>query len=365
MRKLLIAFTLLFNLCVYAQAPLPSAWFNFPTNCIVVNTGYIGGYPLLGCSNVLFSATNLIYADVNRTDSYTPTGSAQYPYKSFSSALASATGAGPYALVMVPGNYTESVAISGPTAQLLIYANNSTLTDTAGIILNGPATIYDLNTVGPVTYAYTGAIRSERHGGSYTGGNVIINGFVHWYGVQASASGGAYTCTVNGTLAGDFTTGGMEFISGGVSSFIALNNSNLQRGSGYNFDMTAGGLLALNGGYLSTASGTYNINLPTANTLATSHAIQATTFVSGLGLSAGSGTYYAYDNLSLPPVGALGYAFNRVGSSSTHPAPVWYMTGQIGPAIAPSGTGCTAGTWAFSQDGHATYCNAGTWATKI
>lgn len=47
--------------------------------------------------------------------------------------------------------------------------------------------------------------------------------------------------------------------------------------------------------------------------------------------------------------------------------------GVTGPATAPSGScaasgasgGSLAGTWVFSQDGHATYCNAGTWATKI
>jgi hypothetical protein len=35
-----------------------------------------------------------------------------------------------------------------------------------------------------------------------------------------------------------------------------------------------------------------------------------------------------------------------------------------GPAVAPTGA-CTAGQWAFSKDGHASFCAAGTWGIKI
>jgi hypothetical protein len=289
------------------------------------------------------------------------------------------TGAGPYALWINPlATYSDVAALSGPTAQIEIYGNNSTWTVTGGVTLNGPATVYDLNTVGAVTYAYTGATRSERHGGSYSGGNVVINGFVHWYGVQASGTGG-YTCTVNGTLAGDFITGGMQFKSGGTSALIALNNSNLQRASGYNFDMTAGGVLALNGGYLTTVGG-YNIYLPTANTLAASHTIQGIVFVSGSGLFAGASTYYAYDNLSIDPVGALGYAFYRTGMTSAHPLAASYSTATClnanvcwitGSGVPAAGL-CTASTlgalYSNSAGGTSTtlyVCTAaGTWTAK-
>lgn len=41
-------------------------------------------------------------------------------------------------------------------------------------------------------------------------------------------------------------------------------------------------------------------------------------------------------------------------------------TGAIlGPITAPSGSCPVAGSWIFTQDGHASYCNAGTWAVKI
>jgi len=307
------------------------------------------------------------YLFVNGASIYagTPDGTQSKPYITMGEALAAAPGAGPYAIVVAPGSYSDAGPIVGGTAQLTIYGNNSTWTVSGGITLNGPATVYDLNTVGNVTYAYTGATRSERHGGSFSTGNVVINGFVHWYGVQLTNTGGGYSVTVNGTLAGDFITGGMQIKSGGPSAFIALNNINLQKASGYNFDMTLGGVLALNGGYLTTVAGTANIYAPTANILATSHAVQNLTFVSGSGASFGSGTYYAYANLSLDPVGALGHTFNNVGSTSAHPYSVWYQSATVGPATAPSGSCTVNGEWVFSKDGHSTFCASGTWTTKI
>lgn len=247
---------------------------------------------------------------VNGTYVGVSTGSEETPFKTISAALAACSGAGPYSIFIAGGSYSDVGPIVGGTAQLQIYGNNAIWTVTGGITLNGPATVYDLNTVGAVTYAYTGSTRSERHGGSFATGNVVINGFVHWYGVQLTNTGGLYSVTVNGTLAGDFITGGMGILSGGTSAFIALNNVNLQRASGYNFNMAAGGILAMKGGYLTTAAGTFNIYLPTANSVATSHAIEDITFVSGNGVSAnGAAVYAGWANLSIPPSTALCPAF--------------------------------------------------------
>jgi len=247
---------------------------------------------------------------VDGTYTGTSTGAQETPFKTISAALAACSGTGPYSIFIAGGTYVDAGPIVGGAAQLQIYGNNSTWTVAGGITLNGPASVYDLNTVGAVTYAYTGSTRSERHGGSFATGNVVINGFVHWYGVQLTNTGGLYSVTVNGTLAGDFITGGMGILSGGTSAFIALNNVNLQRASGYNFNMVAGGVLALKGGYLTTAAGTFNIYLPTANSLATSHAIEDITFVAGNGVSAnGAVVYTGWANLSIPPSTALCPAF--------------------------------------------------------
>jgi hypothetical protein len=238
------------------------------------------------------------------------TGAQETPFKTIGSALAACSGTGPYSIFIAGGTYTDAGPIVGSTAQLQIYGNNATWTVAGGVTLNGPATVYDLNTIGPVTYAYAGSTRSERHGGSFATGNVIINGFVHWYGVQLTNTGGLYSVTVSGTLAGDFITGGMQIKSGGASAFIALNNINLQKASGYNFDMTLGGILAIKGGYLTTVAGTFNIYVPTANSVATSHAIEDITFITGNGVSAnGAAVYTGWANLSIPPSTALCPAF--------------------------------------------------------
>lgn len=290
---------------VYAVAPISQSGI---TGAVLLSTYPVG---------------NTLYVDGSRTDSYTPTGTIDFPYKTPGAALAAASalvtagGTGPYAVWINPGTYVDSGALSGPAVELVIFGNGSTWTVASGVTVNGQTVVYDLNTVGAVTYAYTGTNRSERHGGSYSGGNVIINGYVHWYGVNAS--GNSYTTTVNGTLAGDFVSGSMQIKSGGTSALIALNNTNMTKTSGYNFDMTSGGILALNGGFLATVAGTYNIYAPTSNTVAASHEVQGLTFITGLGASFGSGTYYAYDNLSIDPVGVLGYAFYRQGMTALHP----------------------------------------------
>lgn len=279
------------------------------------------------------TSTTMFSLDGNRTDTYPPNGSFQFPYKTLDQLFAGVNsyytiggGTGPVGIWSNPNaSYSTTIAISSTSTQpIIIYGNNSTWTFSAGITLNGPSTIYDLNTVGNVSHAFTGTTRSERHGGSYSTGNLVISGFEHWYGVQLTNTGGGYSVTVNGTLAGDFITGGMQILSGGSSAFIALNNINLQKASGYNFDMSACGVLAINGGYLTTVAGTANIYAPCANSLATSHAVQNLTFIAGTGASFGASTYYAYDNLSIDPVGALGYSFYHAGLTANHPTTAQY-----------------------------------------
>lgn len=289
-----------------------------PGSALAVSAGGTGAKTLSGVAAILgLVATTSFILDGTRTDTYIADGTTAHPFKTLDSlfaafsATASAGNTGPLAVWSNPAaSYSTANAISGPANPIIIYGNNSTWTFSAGVTLNGPTTIYDLNTVGAVSHAFTGATRSERHGGSYATGNITISGFEHWYGVQLTNTGGLYSVTVNGTLAGDFITGGMGILSGGTSAFIALNNINLQRASGYNFNMAAGGMLAIKGGYLTTAAGTFNIYLPTANSIGTSHAIEDITFVAGNGVSAnGAAVYVGWANLSIPPSTALCPAF--------------------------------------------------------
>ena len=102
----------------------------------------------LNVSGVSATPVSMFFVDGTRTDSYTPNGSQSYPYLTPGAAIAAMTGAGPYALWIDPkANYVDAGPIVGGTAQLIIYGNNSDWTvTTGGITLNGPATVYDLNT---------------------------------------------------------------------------------------------------------------------------------------------------------------------------------------------------------------------------
>lgn len=249
--------------------------------------------------NGVSTPTSVFYLDSNRTDSYTPNGSIQFPYKTLDqlssglSSYVSGGGTGPVAIWSSPNSsYSTSNATTFPAITTTIYGNNSTWSFSSGVTVNAvPITIYDLNTVGSVTYGTcSSTTRSERHGGSYSGGNVVFGAgcYNHLYGVNLS--GNSYTATVNGLLYGEALTGSMGIVSGGTSSLIALYNPNITKTSGYNVDMTSGGQLLMNGGLLSTASGTANVYLPTANTTSTPHAISGLITGTGSGVLCASGT---------------------------------------------------------------------------
>jgi hypothetical protein len=284
----------------------------------------------------LANPTTTYYLDGNRTDNYTPTGSIQFPFTTLDelstglNAYVAAGGTGPIAIWCNPASYSTLTVTSFPAIVLEIYGNNSTWTFVNGISTNGQTIIYDLNTIGNVTYNYAGTARSERHGGSYLGNITITGGYIHMYAVNLS--GNSNTLTVNAFLYGEALTGSMKIASGGTSAFISLYNINMTKSSGYNIDMTAGGQLSFNAGLLSTASATYNIYLPTANLVTASHFVSGAIYLSGLGISASNSTYVVYDNLSLPPAALLAYGIyapGRPGVFSGLPA----ATGYIGEVV--------------------------------
>jgi len=121
-----------------------------------------------------------VYVDANRTDSYTETGTYEYPYKTVASAFAAITAAGytSVAISLASGNYTVSsnTTISIPT---VIYGNNSTLTISSGVTLTitGNYVGYDLYVTGG-TVAFAGALSTTRfilRGGADTGTDVTLS----------------------------------------------------------------------------------------------------------------------------------------------------------------------------------------------
>lgn len=255
--------------------------------------------------NSIAAPTTTFYLDGTRTDTYSPNGSFQFPFKTIdqmSAGLASyvsSSGTGPVAIWTNPlATYSTALATTIPAIPIIIYGNLSTWTFSAGVTNNAiPFTIYDLNTVGNVTYAACGSntTRSERHGGSYSGGSVVLGTscYNHMYGVNLS--GNSNTFTVSGLLFAEATTGSMSVLSGGTSAFVGMYKTNMTKSTGININMAAGGQLAFDG-LLSTAAGTANIYLPTANTVATAHAVSGSAFTSGLGVLCTSGvtTYVSF-----------------------------------------------------------------------
>lgn len=248
----------------------------------------------------------MLMLDGNRSDTYTADGTIERPYKTLATLASALPSSGLTSIFVSPNStYSISSAATLPAVPTTIYGNNSTWTFSAGVTNNAvPSIVYDLNTVGAVTYGTcSSTTRSERHGGSYSGGNVVFGAgcYNHQYGVNLS--GNSYTATVNGLLYGEALTGSMGLKSGGSSALIALYNPNMTKSSGYNVDMTSGGQLLMNGGLLSTIAGTANVYLPTANTLATSHAISGLITGTGTGVNCvnGTTTYVVY-GFNLAPI---------------------------------------------------------------
>jgi hypothetical protein len=248
--------------------------------------------------------TRMLTLDLNRTDSYVEDGTIERPYKNLPTLVIPSTGLA--SIFSSPNSsYSTSTATTIPAIPLTIYGNNSTWTFSGGLTVNSlPTTIYDLNTVGNTTYSTCGStIRSERHGGSYSGGNVTLGAgcYTHFYGVNLS--GNSNTLSVNGLFYGEALTGSMKIASAGSSALLAMYNPNMTKSSGYNIDMTSGGQLLFSGGLLNTAAGTANIYLPTANSPTTAHAISGLIVGTGTGVNCvnGTTTYVAY-GFNLAPI---------------------------------------------------------------
>lgn len=255
--------------------------------------------------NPITKPTTTFYLDGTQTSNYTPNGSFRFPFitlDQLSAGLASyvnAGGTGPVAIWVNPlATYSTSIATTIPAIPIIIHGNISTWTFLAGVTNNAiPFTIYDLYTVGNVTYAACGSntTRSERHGGGYSGGSVVlgVGCYNHMYGVNLS--GNSNTFTVSGLLFAEATTGSMQVLSGGTSAFVGMYKTNMTKSSGININMAAGGQLAFDG-LLSTAAGTANIYLPTANSVSTAHSVSNSAFASGLGVLCANGvtTYVSF-----------------------------------------------------------------------
>jgi len=256
-------------------------------------------------SGYLAITTKEIYIDGNRTDTFISNGSVIKPYKTIQDALMSITNPTVgYTFYIAPGIYTTTSAISFPSVPITIYGNRSLWT-VPSVTVNNPYSVYDLNTIGTVIYAYTGATRSLRLGGSITGA-VTINGFEDYESINFSTN--SITISANSSPLFSHCTIGSKIISAASTSVITINDCQFSRPTvdDYNIDMTNGGQLICRGVLLSNlpiaSGGTHaNINLSGASSSSSIPNMIAST-VGNYGITCGTAyTILGPDNI-LPVV---------------------------------------------------------------
>jgi hypothetical protein len=248
------------------------------------------GTPSVVSEGETFPSTT-IYVDGNRTDEYTPDGTYEKPFLKFSDALVVAHSA--VAINLAPGAYVETGTVSLPAYPITIYGNKSTLTSSGTITVNEVLTVYDLNTVGAVVYAYTGAARSMRIGGSINGAVTIQGGFIHFDSLNYT---GTMTIT-GGTPYFRGMTGGGSIVVNGSSAVVILNDCNLNKAnvSSANITVTSGQVFG-KGSICINKGDTSNIVFNNTNTITTPHYL--TQITCNYGVSCNSAyTIVAPDNI--------------------------------------------------------------------
>jgi hypothetical protein len=191
--------------------------------------------------------------------------SGQRTYTEVVPALSSITGAS--TIELAPGDYsiTGNLDMNYP---FTIYGNKSTLTVSGTITINDTHSIYDLNTIGTIVYAYTGASRSTRIGSTINGAVTIQGGFPHFDSLNYT---GTMTIT-GGTPYFKGMTGGGSIIVNGSSAIVIFNDCNLNKAnvSSANITVTSGQVFG-KGSICINKGDTSNIVFNNTNTITTPH----------------------------------------------------------------------------------------------
>jgi hypothetical protein len=217
-------------------------------------TAATGGI-ITATSDARLAPTVTYYIDGNRTDSYTPTGSIDLPFKTADAAFAAmaTAGAAAYELDIAPASYTTTGDLNGPAVPVNMKAAGATIHFGAhALYLNGPFDIDGLNSDGSVAMLYTGSTKSYWANGSITGtiyfsantqvSNTQLNGNIIIFA-------GAYPLFL-----GVIGTG--KFITEAGAKTLFISNSNITNsGTGPAIDVSAGGQLYMSDAYVANVSG--------------------------------------------------------------------------------------------------------------
>lgn len=246
-------------------------------------------YPrdIQGYKNINFNtALTTYYVDCQNAS--TGDGTISNPFQTMDAALTAMAGnsnAAGFVIHIAPGTYTTNNAVSLPSVPITAYGNNATWYIVNGATVNGTHAIYNLNTVGAVTYAYQGTTRSIRIGGSINGTVSITGGFPHFDSLNYT---GTMTIT-GGTPYFRGITGGGRIILNGASAILSVNDANMNMNLHYaNIAVTAGQLIVKGGLFVNDGT-LANITMSNTNTLTTAH--ELTQVAANYGIDAGANAY--------------------------------------------------------------------------
>lgn len=322
------------------------------TDAANLTNGSAGAQPYqTGVSTTAFvyPATNVnaLNLDGNRTDSYTPDGTPERPYKTLTQLFAGASSVtGPYVVSCnpTPSAYTYTGAVTFPAYQTTIIGNGCVWNITGNVTVPGVYFISNLGTTITGTLAYTSTSTAEkvRIGGSLTvSGGITTSGYDHFFDMSilsntvinvGSGSTPVFTNVVGTPL--------FKSASGSTAATVLtiIDSQSLASGAYTNVDMSNGGLVVIRG-FVATNNNTVpNINLSgssgTSTTIANSLASVSTVW-------AAAGTAYTYvDNGSLYGVLTGTHLLTPAGLGMSAPAAntMTVKSGTTGAATLDSGT---------------------------
>jgi hypothetical protein len=290
---------------------------------------------------------NALNLDGNRTDSYTPDGTPERPYKTLAQLITGAASVtGPYVIACNPttAQYTYTGNVTFPAYQGTIIGNSCMWNITGNVTVPGTYYISNLYTyiTGSLAYTSTASYEKVRIGGSLVvSGGITTSGYDHFFDMSilsntvinvAASSTPVFTNVVGTPL--------IKTASGSTAATIVtiIDSQSLASGAYTNVDLSNGGLLIARG-YLATNSGTLaNIILSGSSGSSTSVANE----LSGVGAAwVAAGSSYTYlDNSSLIALLTGSNLLTPSGLGMQAPAAntVTVKSGTTGAATFDSGT---------------------------
>jgi hypothetical protein len=265
-------------------------------------------------SDATLVPTTIYYVDGNRTDTYTPTGSIDLPFKTLDAVYAAMTAAAKanYTVTVAPASYTTSGDLIGTAVPITIIGNGATVnTGAHAMYFYGPFDVTDLNLNGSIAFNYFGATKSFWESGSitgvvYAGGNMQVD--------ETELTGSSVQVFPNSSPFFNGVRGSTTFTTQAATSQLYINNSNIvNAGAAPIINGSAGGLLFITNSFLQNGGGTI-INCADGATLFAPNVLKDLVWAVGSAPNCGSAvTYWA--KLTAPPIGTALYGFADVDTT--------------------------------------------------